>query len=126
MVSILSGLEEDLTRLRNQLARGDVKAARALVKELEQRGPDSAWVRHYARVLARPTPSMRAAEPGPSHDREYAWLREHGHEYPGCWIAVFEDGLVAADADFAVVLSAVRGTPDGERALLYFQPGAPD
>ena len=34
--------------------------------------------------------------------------------------------LVAADPDFAVVLSAVRGTPDGERALLFFQPGTPD
>jgi len=126
MVSVLSGLKEDLTRLRDLLARGDVKQARALLKELEQRWPDSAWVRHYAQVLARPTASMRAGEQGPSHDREHAWLREHGPEYPGCWIAVLEDRLVAADPDFAVALSAVRGTPDGERALLFFQPGTPD
>jgi hypothetical protein len=126
MVSILSGLEEELTRLRDLLARGDVKSARALVKELEQRWPDLAVVRHYARVLARPTPSMRVGEQAPSHDQEHAWLREHGHEYPGCWIAVLEDRLVAAHPDFAVVLSEVRGPPNGERALLYFQPGAPD
>jgi hypothetical protein len=126
MVSILTGLEEDLTQLRDLLARGDVKTARALVKELEQRWPDSAWVRHYARVLARPAPSMRAGVQGPSHDQEHAWLREHGHEHPGCWIAVLEDRLVAAHPDFSVVLSAVRGTHDGERALLFIQPGARD
>jgi hypothetical protein len=126
MVSILTDLEEELTHLRDLMAQGEVKAARALVKELEQRWPDAASVRHYARVLARPTPSMRAGAPGPAHDREHAWLRQHSHEHPGCWLAVLEDRLIAADADFAVVLSAVRATPDGERALLYFQPGTPD
>ena len=38
MVSVLSGLKEDLTRLRDLLARGDVKQARALLKGLERRG----------------------------------------------------------------------------------------
>ncbi len=126
MTSLVRGLEEDLKHLRDLLARGDVKKARALLKELEPRWPDSAWVRHYVRVLALPTPSMRAGEREPSHDREHAWLREHGHEYPGCWLAVREDRLLAADPDFGVVLSAIHGTPGGERALLYFQPGTPD
>jgi hypothetical protein len=125
MVSLQNRLNEDLASLRDLLERGDVKKARALVEKLHQRWPDSESVRRYARVLAVPTASMRAGEPTPPHDREYAWLNDHGAEYPGYWLAVLEDRLLAADPDFAVVLGATRGTPGGERALLYFQPGSP-
>ena len=126
MVSVLNGLEEDLASLRDLLTQGDVQKARALANELAQRWPDSASVRHYARVLTRPTPSMRPGAQGPSHHREHAWLREHGPQYPGCWIAILGDRLIAADPHFAVILAAVRGSADGERALLYFQPVKPD
>lgn len=125
MVTVHDQLSEDLAGLRGLLAQGDVQRARALTEELAQRWPESAWVQHYARVLARPTPLMRSGEHGCSHDWEYAWLREHGPEYPGCWIAVLGDRLIAADPDFAVVLAAARGAPDGERALLFFQPEPP-
>jgi hypothetical protein len=58
-------------------------------------------------------------------DRERAWLREHGREYPGCWLALDEDRLIAADPDLEVVLSLANQTPEGQRALLYQQPGRP-
>jgi hypothetical protein len=70
--------------------------------------------------------TMREREPLAAHEREYAWLQEHAAAYPGCWLAVLEDQLIAADPDFGVVVRAVRQTPEAERALLYFQPGAAD
>lgn len=118
--------DEMLSRLREMLRQGDVAGARAFVQELERERPETAWVRHYARVLAPPLATMREREPSSPHDREYAWLQEHAAAYPGCWLAVLEDQLIAADPDFGVVVRTVRQTPGAERALLYFQPGAAD
>lgn len=117
-------VEADLATLRDLLRRGDVTGARALVKVLEQRWPDAKWVKHYLHVLAPPVATMRKEEPGPRHDQEYIWLQAHAHAYPGCWLAVRGDQLIAADPSFSVVLTAVRQTPGAETALLHFQPGA--
>ena len=122
MVSVLSGLKEDLTRLRDLLARGDVKTARALVKELEQRWPDAARVRHYARVLEPPKVRMRPDIPARSSEREWKWLEEHGHEYPGRWLAVYGDRLIAADRDLQAVLARIREAIGEESAFLFHQP----
>ena len=115
-----------LAHLQGMLRQGDVTGARALVRQLERQWPEAAWVQHYARVLAPPLATMHQREPSPSHEREYAWLQDHAVAYPGCWLAVLEDRLLAADPDFGAVLSIVRQTEGGERALLYFQPGAAD
>src|SRR5213083_1434498 len=71
-----------LTQLRDDVTRGYVEEARAAVKDLEARWPESERVRYWSRVLAPPTAS---AMPGPDPrsrplDRERAWLREHARE----------------------------------------------
>jgi hypothetical protein len=118
------GLVEDLARLRELLEQGAVEEARAFVKEIEKEWPDSQRVRHFARVLAPPIASVRRGERGRSLEREHAWLREHAREYPGCWLAVWEDRLIAADPDLNVVIATARRMPGAEHALLHFQPGA--
>lgn len=115
-------LDAVLERLRAFLAEGDVEAARCLVEELKCRWPDSQTVRYWARVLAPPVVTVEPGERGRSLDRERAWLREHADEYPGCWLAIYGDRLVAADRDLAVVLQGVRETPGAETALLYYHP----
>jgi hypothetical protein len=102
-----------------------VEAARRLVQELEQRWPDSERVRHYAVVLAPPIARRRPDIPARPRDREWQWLQEHGHEYPGCWLAVHEDRLIAADPDRRVVLAKVREALGEEGALLFRQPNSP-
>jgi hypothetical protein len=111
-----------LARFPILLAEGDVEAARALAKELEGRWPDSDQVRYWARVLAPPITTVEPGERSRPLDRERAWLREHADQYPGYWLAVYGDTLVAADRDLAVVLTRVRETPGAETALLYYQP----
>jgi hypothetical protein len=106
--------------------QSDVEGARAFVKELEQRWPDSARVRHWARVLALPVAHRLPRRTGRSYIREDAWLREHSREHPGCWLAVLGDRLLAADPDFARVTAAVRGTPGAGDALFHYQPRATD
>jgi uncharacterized protein DUF5678 len=120
-----ASLDEDMKRLRGFLEREDVEGARAFVKELETKWPDSPRVQHFVRVLAPPVVKM-GGPTSRSMERERAWLRAHPHEYPGCWIALYGDRVVAADPDLGVVLATVRSTPDCEDVLLHRQPGAPE
>src|SRR5437660_1098817 len=113
--------EEDVARLVRMLERDDVEGARAFVKELEVRWPDSPSVQHFARVLAPPVVRVLPRASGRRRDREDAWLREHAREYPGCWLALLEDRLIAADSSLAVVLAKVQQTPGAEFALFHFQ-----
>lgn len=115
-------LAADLDRLRFMVEHEDVEGARAYVKELEQRWPDSARVRYWATVLAPPVARRVPRGTGRSYAREDAWLREHGREYPGCWLAVLEGRLIASDPNFAAVLRALRQTAGASDALFHFQP----
>jgi hypothetical protein len=118
-----TALTEDLLRLRGYLERRDVDGARAFVRELEQRWPDAEPVKHLARVLAPPASRPAPEVPHRSFRRENEWLRAHAREYPGCWIAVFEDRLIAADPDLDSVVATVRQVLGRDTALLHYQPG---
>src|SRR5438552_299234 len=76
-------------RLRGLLSDGDVEAARALAREMQDRWPGSDVVRYWARVLAPPEVSVEHGERSRPLDRERAWLRQHADEYSGCWLAVY-------------------------------------
>jgi hypothetical protein len=121
-----AGLADDLQHLRDLLEKGDVEGARAWVRGLEKRWPESERVRHYAHVLAPPKARVRSDVKGRPLDREWEWLRQHGHEYPGCWLAVFEDQLVAADPDYHLVVAQTREKMGDESALIVRQPDGPE
>src|SRR2546423_285752 len=96
---------EDLAHLIQLLERDAVEEARVLIRELVVRWPDSERMRHWARVLEPPrTRVERGGRERPLH-REQAWLREHAHEHPGCWLSVYHDRLLAADPDLQAVLA---------------------
>jgi hypothetical protein len=121
-----AGLADDLQHLRDLLEEGDVEGARAWVRGLEERWPESGRVRHYAHVLAPPEARVRSDIKGRRLDQEWEWLRQHGHEYPGCWLAVFEDQLVAADPDYHAVVAQTRAKIGAESALIVRQPDGPE
>ncbi len=119
-------LAADLQRLRDLLEQDRVPEARVFVKELEQRWPDAERVGHYARVLAPPVSRGRPDIPARPRDRERQWLKEHAHEYPGCWLAVFEDRLIAADPDYGQAVTQARDVLGNEPALMFHQPARPE
>jgi hypothetical protein len=99
---------------------GDVQGARTYVKVVEARWPDDERVRHWARVLAPPRVIGTSPATGRRLDTEYAWLRDHAREHPGCWLLLRGDRLIAADPDVRVVREA--GRKDGARhPLLWYQ-----
>lgn len=122
-------LEEGLRQISADISRGGrVDEARAAVKELIARWPDDKRVQHWARVLAPPV-TIPITGPDPrAHpfDRERAWLRAHAREHPGCWLAVFEDRLVAAHPDLEVVLTESRRQLGDVGAVIWWQPDDPE
>jgi hypothetical protein len=116
-------LEAQWAYLRDLLEQGAVEKARAWIEEMARQWPEDEVVHHYVRVLAPPRISVRRGHRGPSRQAERTWLRKHARDYPGQWLAVLADRLVAADPDLDVVLAAIRPTPEARRALLHFQPG---
>jgi hypothetical protein len=118
----LSSAEAGLRQLRELLASGQGGAARSFAAELLARYPDSEGVTEFARVLAPPVTRVLAGRKGRPLDRDYAWLREHGREYPGHWLAVLESELIAAAPDLKAVLAQLRDEPRGEQVLLHYEP----
>jgi hypothetical protein len=110
-----------LERIRRLIETSAVDEARALAKEMGARWPEDERAQYWARVLAPPRGSVVKGVRSRSLDRERAWLREHAQEYPGQWLAIFGDQLVAADPSLATVLKTVRETPGAETAALYYQ-----
>lgn len=111
-----------LERVRRLVEESDVEGARELAVELNRRWPDDEQVRYWARVLAPPEVRVLKGEHGRPLDQERNWLRQHSGEYPGCWLAIFGDRLIAADPDLGEVLKTVRQTPGAEAAALFFEP----
>src|SRR6266851_2155903 len=117
-------LAADLQHLRALLEGERVQEARRFVKELEQCWPEAERVRHYARVLEPPKVRMRPDLPARSSEREIKWLEEHGREYPGCWLAIHEDRLIAADPDRRVVTARAEQVLGEETYLLFYPQGS--
>jgi hypothetical protein len=116
-----AAIAADIACLRSLVEASRVEDARSLVKQLETRWPDSEEVKSWARVLAPPRFLGRSPASGGSLERERDWLRAHAKDYPGCWLALDGDRLIAADPGFKVVLSAVKSTGVSD-ALMHFQP----
>src|SRR5689334_8930055 len=91
-------LDQSLAQLRDDVSSGHVTEARVAVQQIAARWPESERVQYWVRVLAPPevVPTSGPDPRSQPRDRERAWLREHGREYPGYWLAVYEDRLIAA------------------------------
>jgi hypothetical protein len=115
-------LTADLAQLYALLARDAIEAARVLIRELQEKWPDSDRVQHYARVLAPPGVRIGEGGEGTGYKAERAWLRQHARDFPDCWLAVHGDHLVAASTDPQEVERQLALYPQREEVLLHFQP----
>lgn len=98
----------DFMRLiRSRLANGQIFSARRAVARAAELFSDNAWIEKMNRAL---NPSRIETEPAsaPDRTREFAWLREHGHEYGGQWVALLGDELLAVHTDLEEVLREIR------------------
>jgi hypothetical protein len=114
---------EAIQRLVSLLEEGRVEEARHLAPQLVTRLPDSHALAKLAEALEPPRVIAVGGQTGRPMTQERAWLKEHAREYPGCWMAVFGDRLVAAAPRLRDVLKAVEAAADVEDPVFFFQPG---
>ena len=110
-------LEATLAEFTVKLSNSDISAAQRLSAELEARWPDSPRVQQAASILKPPKVVARAGTKLRSMEKEHAWLRAHAAEYPGCWIALIGDQMIAAEPELGKVLAKAGETPGGDTAL---------
>ena len=76
-------------------------------------------------VRTKPPRDKRVpCEPMPDDRRERQWVRDHKHEYPGQWVALDGDRLIAASANRMEISAAVKA--DGAKLPLILRIPAPD
>src|SRR5438034_776693 len=118
-----------IARLQALLTRGRVEEARGFVKQLEADWPESDLVRRYSRVLAPPVARVESGgEKGPSREqtqKEGNWLREHAREYPGCWVILHGDRLIAAHPKLRKAMEQADQLVEEDVGSIYFLPSTP-
>jgi len=116
--------EAGLNRLRELLGAGYIKEARSLLAKLHSLYLLDVEVDRYVRLLSRPT--FRKVnipqEDRRSFRKEFDWLKEHAHEYPGRWLAVYDGELVASGEHFREVRETAFNALHKEIALMHYQP----
>lgn len=101
---------EDLLQQIVQLPPAD----RARLRQLLDQQAESAL---------RPKPQVRrAATPMPDSKREMQWLVDHRHEYPGEWVALDGNRMIAHSKNHAEVWAAA----DADGAYLPLVARVPD
>ena len=88
-------------------ARVERELERALV---QARGKGRTGTRHDKRAVAPPVQGYRV--------KEFQWLREHGKEYGGHWVALDGDRLVASGTTAKPVVLAARRS--GVSPLIHY------
>jgi hypothetical protein len=114
---------QEVESLQSLLSRGKIEEARRLAGELERRWPDSDLARRFARVLAPPVARVVQGRSGLSREqteKESAWLREHAREYPGCWVILDGDRLIAAHPSLRAAMEEADRQVGGELGTLHY------
>jgi len=56
----------------------------------------------------------------PDRTPEFTWLREHAKDYPGQWVILAEDQLLAHSEELQEAYDAVKDIKTNRRPLLYY------
>ena len=117
--------ETDLARLIGLIEADRIEQARELAGRLAERWPDSAPIQHLRRVLEPPTARVSASPTRPGWAAERAWILAHADKYPGHWLALLGDRLVAHGTDRGEVIAAAETALGHSSILMFFQPADP-
>ena len=117
--------EAALAEIRALLARDDLRGARARSEELARLHPEWQEVRDAAIVLAPPRAWSTGKATGRDRSQEMEWLREHGEEYTGNWVALRGAKLLGADPDRVQLRNDLVERGELEGSLFAFLPNDP-
>jgi hypothetical protein len=67
----------------------------------------------------------RGRSEAPPFQEEYAWVRAHGHEHPGCWLGVQGSRLLASGPNIGRVRREAMARAGHGKVLFVYQPAKP-
>jgi hypothetical protein len=106
--------------IRTLLEQGRVRDAYILATWASENGLESRSIARWVDILKpRPTRSASSAT-GRRRNKEEDWLRRHGHDYKGQWVALLGDRLIASSPDFSVVKETISTEICHGDILLHF------
>ena len=117
------GLSEARTyaeKIRLLIEADLVAGARKLLAEALEKGDHGEDLSYWREVLAPAKMIGPVKEQDPDRTPEFEWLKAHGTEYQGEWVALCEDRLLAHSRDLEEVLSSVKDMNPSRRPLLHY------
>ena len=107
-----------VTAIRDLMQKEQISAARRLLGMIPVGAPEEAAVARLRRALTPPT--VRPAGRKDTERRHaYQWLRQHGHEHKGQWVAVGEGGLIASAPTLKALREQLRALSPAEQPLIH-------
>lgn len=114
--------EAAVARIRALVAGDAVVQARALSRELARLHPDWPRVAEYASVLAPPAARPTGRATGRDTSAEIGWLRRHGRDYAGQWVALRGAELLGASPDRLALHDHLADRGQLQEVLFAFIP----
>jgi uncharacterized protein DUF5678 len=107
-----------VTAIRDLIHREQVSAARRVLDLISVGASEEPAIAKLRRALTPPTvrPSTRKDS---DRTRAYEWLRQHAWEYRGQWVAVAEDGLIAAAPTLKQLRQQLEGREPTQQPLIH-------
>jgi len=104
--------------LRDLVEKGHISAARQMLNVLSMATLEEPAIERLRRALTPPT-VRRSIRRDPARPVAYAWLRQHGHEYQGQWVAIAENGLIAAAPTLKQLRKQLPALGPSEQPLIH-------
>ncbi|MGH9855378.1 MAG: hypothetical protein ACREBD_36550 [Blastocatellia bacterium] len=86
--------------IRLALKAGAHLAAREISAQAIRRHPSDSEIQKYARLLAPPKLVRRSLQTHPYIEANHNWMKQHGRDYRGQWVAILNGQLLGASASF--------------------------
>lgn len=111
-------VDEFVQAVRHLLANEEPTLARRTAAQGASRFPDDPWLARANRVL-NPTRITSRPATAPDRTQEFAWLKRHGRQHRGQWVALLGDELLASGDELSDVLEVVRGRDLKAKPLVH-------
>jgi hypothetical protein len=107
-------------KIRALVEADRVGAARTLLAEALQKGDHEEDLSRWQAILAPAKVSKSTKERDFDRSPELGWLARYGNQYPGQWVALLGDELLAHSKSLGEVVAALEKNKPKRRPLLHY------
>lgn len=104
--------------IRDLIQKEQISAARMMLDVISIGAFEEPAMKRLRRALTPPA-VRRSDLRDTARTHAWAWLRQHGREYQGQWVAVAEHGLIAAAPTLKQLRAQIRALAPAEQPLIH-------